>query len=197
MARATRDTILAMLRAEGATDPDATRIVEALEEAGLNPPAMRVWLDHPQRAYTVSIGVVLAAGVEWKQVPTHAVEAGRADAVIAAAEEFAAATPDERYISQTLICELDGVRRLTHGDPDRTAMVVDIGRRLKNALRKEVHVNEVVQQVLSGSLFDGDQTRLVDWMLDERLPDALEAITTNRIDPIALNQQDALAYHGW
>jgi hypothetical protein len=37
----------------------------------------------------------LVPGVEWKKVPTHAVEAGRADAVIAAAEEFAAATPDE------------------------------------------------------------------------------------------------------
>jgi len=140
---------------------------------------------------------MLATDVEWRQVPTHAIEAGRADAVIAAAEEFAAATPDERYISQTLVCELDGVRRLTHGDPDRTAMVVDIARRLKTALRKEVHVNEVVQQVLSGSLLEGDQTRLVDWMLDERLPDALEAIATGRIDPIALNQQDALAYYGW
>ena len=76
-------------------------------------------------------------------------------------------------------------------------MVVDIASRLKTALRKEVHVNEVVQQVLSGSLFDGDQTRLVDWVLDERLPDAVEAIATGRIDPIALNQQDALAYYGW
>jgi hypothetical protein len=197
MPRATRDSILAMLRAEGATDPDARRIVDALADAGLNPPAMRVWLDHPQRAYAVSTGVTLAADVEWRQVPTHAIESGRADAVIAAAEEFAAATPDERYISQTLVCQLDGVRRLTHGDPDRTAMVVDIARRLKAALHKEVHVNEVVQQVLSGSLLDGDDTRLIDWMLDERLPDALATITSGRIDPIALNQQDALAYYGW
>jgi hypothetical protein len=195
MPRATRETILDMLRREGATDAEATRIVEALEGAGLSPPAMRVWLDQPQRAYAVRIGIVVA-GVEWKQVPTHAIEAGRADAVIAAAEEFAAATPDERYISQTMLCDLDGVRRLTHGDPDRTAMVVDIARRLKNALRKEVHVNEVVQQVLSGS-FDGDQTRLVDWMLDERLADALEAITTRRTDPVALNQQNALGFWGW
>ena len=84
----------------------------------------------------------------------------------------------------------------THDDPDRTAMVVDIARRLKNALGKEVHVNEVVQQALSGN-FDADQTRLIDLMLDERLPDALEAITTGRMDPVALNQQDALGYWGW
>jgi hypothetical protein len=66
MARSTRDTILAMLRAEGATETQATRIVTALEEAGLNPPAMRVWLHHPERAYAVSIGVMLGArrGVE-------------------------------------------------------------------------------------------------------------------------------------
>ena len=75
-------------------------------------------------------------------------------------------------------------------------MVVDIARQLKNALRKEVHVNEVVQYVLSGS-FDGHQSRLVDCMLDERLADALEAITTGRIDPVALNQQDALDPRGW
>jgi hypothetical protein len=61
-------------------------------------------------------------------VPTHAVEARRADAVVAAAEASAAATPDERFISQTLLCDLDRVRRLTHGDPDRTAMVIDITR---------------------------------------------------------------------
>jgi hypothetical protein len=196
MPRATRDTILDMLRAEGATDTEATRIIDALERAGLNPPQMRAWLDHPRKAYSVSIGIVIA-GVEWKQAPTHAVEVGRADAVVAAAEEFAAASPDERYISRTLLCELDGVRRLTHGDPVRTGMVVGIARRLKNALRKEVRVNEVVQQVLSGSLVDGDQTRLVDWMLDERLADALDAITTDRIDPVALAKQDALDFRGW
>ena len=195
MRRATRDTVLDMLRKEGATEAEASRIVEALEQAGLNPPAMRVWLDHPDRAYPIRIGIVVA-GVEIKQVATHAVEAGRADAVLAAAEDFAAATPEERFLSQTLLCDLDGVRRLTHGDPGRTAMVVDIARRLKNALRKEVHVNEVVQQVLSGS-FDADQTRLIDWMCDDRLPDALEAIATGRIDPVALNHQNALGFWGW
>jgi hypothetical protein len=60
-----------------------------------------------------------------------------------------------------------------------------------------LHVSEVVQQVLSGSLLDRDDTRLIDWMLDERLPDALAAITSGRIDPVALDQQDALAYYGW
>jgi hypothetical protein len=164
--------ILALLSDAGATDAEAARIVEALEKAGLNPPAMRMWLEHPRRAYAVRAGFVVA-GVEWKQVPAHAVGAGRADAVVAAAEEFAAATPDERYVSQTLLCDLESVRRLTHGDPDRLAMVVDIARRLKHALRKEVHVNEVVQQVLSGG-FDGDETRLIDWMLDERLAAAQE-----------------------
>jgi hypothetical protein len=133
---------------------------------------------------------------DWKQVPVHAIEMGHIDAVLAAAEAFAAASPDERYISQTLLCDLGRVRRLTHDDPDRSAMVVDIARRLKNALRKEVLVNEVIQQVLSGS-FDSDQTRLVDLMADERLADALEAIATGAINPAALSQQDALGFWGW
>jgi hypothetical protein len=34
-------------------------------------------------------------------------------------------------------------------------------------------------------------------MLDKPLPDALEAITTGRIDPVALNQQDALDFRAW
>jgi hypothetical protein len=195
MPRATRDAVLAMLRAEGATGAEAIRIVQALENAGLKPPAMRIWLDHPRRAYSVNAGVVVA-GVEWQQVPTHAIEAGRADVVVAAAEAFAAATPDERYLSQTLLCDLDGVRRLTHGDPERIAMVVDIARRLMKALRKQVHVNEVVQQLLAGC-FGADETRLIDWMLDERLPDALEAIRTGRVDPVALNQQNTLGFWGW
>jgi hypothetical protein len=132
MPRATRDAILEMLRTEGATDAEATRIVEVLEQAGLNAAAMRLWLSHPRRAYPVRIGIVVA-GVEWKQVPTHAVESGRADAVVAAAEKFAAATADERFLSRTLLCDLEGVRRLTRGDPDRTAMLVDLARRLKKA----------------------------------------------------------------
>jgi hypothetical protein len=116
--------------------------------------------------------------------------------VVAAARDFAAATDDERYISRTLLCDLDAVRRLTRGEVDRTAMVVEIARRLINSLQKEVHVNEVLQQVLSGS-FDSDQTRLVDWMTDERLPDALEALASGRLDPVALNRQDALGFWGW
>jgi hypothetical protein len=195
MARATRETVHAMLCAEGATPTQADRIIEALEQSGLNPPAMRIWLDHPDRAYPVSTGLVVD-DVEFKQVSTHAIEAGHAQAVIAAAESFAAATPEERLISQTLLCELEAVRRLTHGDDERTALVLEIAAALKAVLRKEVHVNAVLQQMLSGS-FEGDQTRLVDWMLDERLADAAQAISSRRLDPTALHQQDALGFWGW
>jgi hypothetical protein len=195
MPRANRHAIVERLREHGATEGEAAHIVGALARAGLNPPAMRVWLEHPRRAFSVNSGIVVA-GVELKRVPADAIQQGQTGAVVAAAEAFAAAGPDERYIARTLLCDLDGVRRLTHGAPERTATVVEIARRLKAALGKEVHVNEVVQQVLTGS-FDGDQTRLIDWMRDERLGDALEAIVTGRIDPVALNRQNALGFWGW
>lgn len=195
MARASRETVVALLRAEGASADDTEAIVAALERAALNPPQMRAWLSHPQKAYNVAIGIKFGH-VEWRQVPTHAIERGRADAVRAAAEEFADASRDERYISRTMLCELDAVRRLTHADPERTAMVVRLAGLFKAALKKEIHVYYAVQQVLSGT-YDGDPTRFVDLMLDDRLPAALAAVESGEIDPVALSRQDALAGYGW
>jgi hypothetical protein len=34
-------------------------------------------------------------------------------------------------------------------------------------------------------------------MTDERLSDALEALASGRLDPVALNRQDALGFWGW
>ena len=194
MARATVQDIQRLLREEGASDEDATRIVSALERAEVPPPRMRAWLASPDRAYPVSTGHVVD-GVDFKQVPVHAIEDGRADVVVQAAEAFAAASPDERFISLTCLCGLDAVRRLTHDNPERTAMVVRIAEILRNRLRKEVLVNETLQTPLSGDF--EDTTRLVDWMLDERLPDAVRALETAELDPVELHALDTLFFVGW
>jgi hypothetical protein len=158
MARATADEVRALLIKAGATDAEAGKVVTALESAGLSPPQMRSWLASPSRGYAVAvrttrIGTVTA---DWKLVPLWAVEDGYADAVIAAAEAFAAATPEERLLARTLLCDLADVRRIT----------------------------------LSGNF--EDCTRLVDWMRDERLHDALHAVERGEIDPVQLRARGPL-----
>lgn len=97
---------------------------------------MRAWLSHPSKAYNVDVGKRLL-DVVWKQVPTHAIEDGHADKIIAAAREFAAASPEDRRLSRTFLCELDGVARLTHGDAERRAKLMRIAELLLNSLKKE------------------------------------------------------------
>lgn len=190
--RATLNEVIDLLRAEGASGEEASRIVDALGRAGLSPPQMRAWLTHPRRAYALKVNIV---GVDLMEGPAHAVAAGRVEAVIAAAEQFADASRDERFLSRTLICEIDAVRRLTQNDPNRTAMLVRIAKLLLNRLGKDIAVNEALQTTLSGGL--DDTTRLIDWMLDDRLPDAVRALESGRVDPVVLRDRGPLYFVGW
>ncbi len=149
---------------------------------------------HPDRSYSVDIDRKLV-GEPWLAKPLEAVALGRADAAVAAAERFAAASPDERFISLTCNCNLESVRRLTHDDPGRTAVVREIAQILLDKLRKDQAVNEALQTTLSGN-FD-DTTRLVDWMLDQRLDQALECLRDGTIDPVALRDAGPMFYVGW
>jgi hypothetical protein len=175
---------MALLLEQGASDDDATAIVDALTEAGLSASEMRAWLSHPMTAYVVN-----------GRVPTHAIEDGRASDVIAAAREFAAASEDERYIARTLVCGLDAVERLTHGDPGRTAQVKQAAEMLVNKLRKPIAINEALQTTLSGDY--EDQTRLIDWMLDDRLEKAVHGLEAGVIDPVELRAKGSLMMVGW
>jgi hypothetical protein len=64
------------------------------------------------------------------QLPVHAIEAGNEAFVVEAAESFAAAEPAEREIALAFLCDVGAVRRLTHEDPERTAMVLEIAQLL-------------------------------------------------------------------
>src|SRR3954453_13760093 len=125
MARATVADVIALLVAEGATEDQEARIVGLLEAAELNPPRMRTWLGSPDRSYGGGSGFVVS-GVDFRQVPTHAIESGHVDAVIAAAEAFSEASPHARSICLTCLCALDQAQRFTHSDRERTAMVTRI-----------------------------------------------------------------------
>jgi hypothetical protein len=55
--------------------------------------------------------------LDQRQADPDAIEDGRAAVVIAQAEEFADASPEERYLSLTFLCHLESVKTITHGDP--------------------------------------------------------------------------------
>jgi hypothetical protein len=76
--------------------------------------------------------------------PLEAIELGHSAAVVAAAQSFAAASPDERFISLTCTCNLASVRRLTQDNPERTAKVREIAQIFLNKLRKDQAVKEAL-----------------------------------------------------
>jgi hypothetical protein len=192
--RSTRVDIEQLLGAAGTTPDETEEIIRALETAGLNPPTMRRWLSHPDCSYSLDIGRTLL-DVPWLAGPVEAIELGHSAAAVAAAKTFAAASPDERFISLTCTCNLASVRRLTQDDPERTAKVREIAQILLDKLRKGQAVNEALQTTLSGNLVE--TTRLVDWMLDERLDRALEQLRDGTIDPVALRESGSMFYVGW
>jgi hypothetical protein len=192
--RSTRADIKELLAGAGASLDETEAIICALEDAGLNPPAMRRWLMHPHGSYSLDIGRKLL-DVPWLAAPIEAVALGHSTAVVAAAETFAAASPDERFISRACACNLESVRRLTHDDPGRTAKVREIVQILLNRLRKDQAVDEALQTTLSGDFVD--TTRLVDWMLDDRLDYALESLRDGTTDPVALRERGPMFYVGW
>jgi hypothetical protein len=87
------------------------------------------------------------------------------------------------------------VERLTHGDGARTAQVKQAAEMLVNKLRKAIAINEALQTTLSGDY--EDQTRLIDWMLDDRLEKAVHGLEAGVIDPVELRAKGSLMMVGW
>jgi len=84
-------------------------------------------------AILVDIGRTVG-GEPWPAAPPEAVELGHGAVVVEAAEglaaasAFAAASAHERVVSLACACNLASVRRLTKGDPERTAKIREIAQ---------------------------------------------------------------------
>lgn len=197
MSRASRDQVLASIREMGATADEAEAIVAALEAAGLKPHAIPAWLNHPDRNYGIATRTARIAGREYpmQYTPLRCIQDGFVDRVIAAARAFAAASPEERFISRTFLCDLDEVRRLTHGDPTRAAQVAEVARLLLNRLRKDTIVNEALQTTFGTG--EMEHLRLVDCLLDDRLSEVLDDLKSRRLDPVQLHRSGKLHFYGW
>lgn len=196
--------MVALLQAHGADAGNAEKIVRTLDAAGLTPAQSKAWLSHPQKAYQVRPFEIEVAGRPMRPpvMPVEAVGGDGVDTVIAAAKEFAAASPEERHISLTFLCSIEQVRRLTHQRARRTAQLLDVAQLLRNKLGKETVIDEVLKTLLAPRQTEWSgtpqpQTRLVDCLADERLPVVLEDLREGRIDVVDLHRHGDVDYYGW
>jgi hypothetical protein len=134
-----RASLVALLESEGASHDSARRIVDELLSCGLSPARARVWLSNGNRCYPIAV-----PGWAWRQVPTHAIEEGRADLVLEHAERFAASSENERVIAMSLSCDMDDVSRLTGQDPQRAATIRAVLKLLRKQLGTDTRVYDVI-----------------------------------------------------
>jgi hypothetical protein len=184
--RDTTDSVARRLVAAGAQRELADAIVDALTGCGLAPRDVAEWLFHPELGYPIrrpfdSNGAVAL------------IEAGEAERVLTAAREFAAASPDERLIARLFWADINGVRRLTGGDPHRTVVVAGIAATMLKRLRRPERVCNVGQTVLPGH----GERRIVDRLAADEADAVAAEIADGRIDLRALDRNGELLFMSW
>lgn len=125
-----------MLLKAGASADGADCIAGLLLGSGLTAREAREWLTHRQLAYPHplaaqqfgSVSAPMVGGAVW------CLSQGHERVVLTSAKDFAAASPSERLIARLFGGNIDDVRRLTHADPARTAVVADIAALLRERL---------------------------------------------------------------
>ena len=175
------------LAAAGAPREIADAIAGALLGCGLSPGEAREWLTHERRSYPIGDPMMLS------QTPIELIEGGESEAVLAAAEAFAAAAPEERAIARLFGCDVAAVRRLTRSDRRRTLVVLGIAEELLERLGAPERVCYVAQTKLPGH---GD-LRLVDRLLAGEEDEVAAELADGRIDARALERTGELVLTGW
>lgn len=179
----------------GATADEAAAITDSLAEAELSPSAMRRWLK-PDQNYSI-LDHWLRDDVPWMMAAEFLIEDGKTALVVAAAEDFAAATPAERFIS-TSICggNLDlQVRRLTRGDVQHTERVRRVIELLLAQLRTPTRVWRCLHTTFGPGDGPEDLVRLVDCLLDDRFDTVLAGLEAGTFD--AWRHLETGRYHGY
>jgi hypothetical protein len=180
-------SVAGRLMAAGAPRDVADAIAGALLGCGLSPSEAREWLVHDRRSYPIGDPMMLA------QAPIVLIERGDSEAVLAAAEEFAAATPEERTIARLFGGDVSAVRRLTRSDPERTRTILGIAEALLERLGAPERVCYVGQTRLPSH---GDR-RLVDRLLAGEEATVAAELADGRIDARALERTGELVLTGW
>jgi hypothetical protein len=171
----------------GASPDVAGAIAAALLGCGLSPAQAREWLTHERRAYPIGDPMMLA------RAPVVLVEEGDSEAVLAAAEAFAAAQPAERAIARLFGGDVQAARRLTRSNPERARVILGIAEALLERLGAPERVSLVGQTRLPGH---GDR-RLVDRLLAGEENAVAAELADGRIDARALERTGELVLTGW
>jgi hypothetical protein len=181
--RDTEDSVTRRLIEAGAPRETAEAIVATLLACGLSPGDAREWISHPEMGYPIPAhGIAIVA-----------VEHGDAEAVLAAAQGFADALPEERLIARLFWGDIEAARRLTGCDPRRTQVVAGIATTLLARLRKPELVCNVGQTILPGH----DGKRMVDRLAAGEADAVAAELADGRIDPRALERNGELVFTGW
>jgi hypothetical protein len=185
--RETTESVAARIVAAGASREVADEIAGALLGCGLSPSEAREWLAHESRAYPIGEPMLLS------QAPLVLVERGEGAAVLAAALEFAAATPEERTIARLFGGDVGAARRLTRSDPERTRVIAGIAVALLERLGVPERVSYAGQTRLPGH----GERRIVDRLLAGEEDAVAAELSDGRIDARSLERTGELVFTGW
>jgi hypothetical protein len=186
--------VVAELVELGAPTDAAEAIVAALRAAGLSDREAHVWVSDPDRAYPHSVPWEMGDQVIMLKAGSRSmIEQGKVDVVLAAAEEFAAASDDERTIARLYWGSLDDARRLTGCSPARAAVIADIARTIRTRVGSDEGVCSVGQTVLPGT----EDRRIVDRLLDGEEEAVRDELARGELDPKRLLKTQPMHFTGW
>ena len=114
--------------------------------------------------------------------------------MLAAAQEFADALPEERLIARLFWGDIDAARRLTGCDPHRTQVVAGIADdAARSGCASRSWSATSVRRVLPGH----DGKRMVDRLAAGEADAVAAELADGRIDARALERNGELVFTGW
>ncbi|MDA0169764.1 hypothetical protein OJ998_11770 [Solirubrobacter taibaiensis] len=192
--RESPEKVVATIVELGAPADTAQAIVDALMVAGLTAAETKIWLLDGDRGYPHNVPWEMGDQVIMlKSGSRSMIEQGKSDVVLEAAQDFAAASDDERTIARLFWGSLDDARRLTGCSPERTAVIAGIARTIRERVGSDEDVCAVGQTVLPGT----EDRRIVDRLLDGEERAVRDELDRGELNPKRLLREQPLHFTGW
>jgi hypothetical protein len=192
--RESPEKVVAAIVELGAPGDTAQGIVDALLAAGLTAAEAKIWLFDGERGYPHNVPWEMGDQVIMlKSGSRSMIEQGKPDVVLQAAQDFAAASEDERAISRLFWGSLDDARRLTGCSPERAAVIAGIARTIREGVGSDEKVCAVGQTVLPSA----EDRRIVDRLLDGEEQAVRDELDRGELNPKALLRDQPLHFTGW
>lgn len=188
------DAVVATLVEMGAPEDTSRAIVGSLLRAGFTADEAYIWLADAERAYPHPVPWEMGDQVIMLKAGSRSmIEQGKADVVLAAANEFAEASDDDRTIARLFWGSLDDARRMTGCSPERAAVIAGIARTIRERVGNDQDVCYAGQTVLPGE----EERRIVDRLLDGEEQAVRDELASGELDPKRLLREQPLHLMGW